>query len=418
MRIPQNLLAALAILAPYSLAQTPPALTTLYSFSGGSDGGSPYAAPLVSKSGTLYGTAPSGGSSSDGVVYALAGASGSSWTETVIHNFAGYPDDGQGPYSTLVSGLGGALYGTTSIGGFNGDGGVFAMIPPSSAGGAWREVLLYAFAGALINSDGAKPHAGLVVGANGVLYGTTASGGTNDNGTVFQVSPPVPPKKKWTETVLYRFTALNGDGAFPEAKLAIDSHGALYGTTASGGSGCGCGIVFKLTPPAAAGGAWTETILYSFAGASDGAYPESGLVFDSHGALYGTTYQGGPAGLGTVFQLSPPTSGSTWKKTTLYSFASGSDAAYPFAGVVFGPNGALYGTTVNGGTAGFGTVFELAPSTAAGGVWAETILYNFSGASDGGAPYAGVAFGKNGALYGATSTGGAAGHGSVFQLTF
>jgi uncharacterized repeat protein (TIGR03803 family) len=414
MRIPLNVLTALAIFAPYSIAQTPPALTTLYNFTGGADGGTPYAGLAVSKSGALFGTAYSGGSAF-GTVFELTNTAGS-WTQTVLHSFTGYPNDGGNSYSNLVMGKGGVLYGTTSTGGGIGAGAVFQLTPPSAAGGTWTETLVYSFGGVLGGHDGANPRAGVVIGANGVLYCTTARGGTQGNGTVFQLTPPTTPGGAWTETVLYRFTNLNGDGANPYGGLVI-KHGVLYGTTVAGGSGCGCGVVFKLTPPATTGGAWTETILYSFAGSSDGAYPEAGLVFGSNGALYGTTYQGGPAGLGTVFQLAPPAKGKAWTKTTLYSFTSGTDGAYPFAGLTFGTNGALYSTTLNGGTTGNGTVFELAPPAAAGGTWTESILYNFSGGSDGGAPYGGVAFDKNGVLYGATSAGGTGGHGTVFQLT-
>jgi uncharacterized repeat protein (TIGR03803 family) len=415
MRISRNILAALALWAPYGLAQSP-SLTTLYSFTG-SSGGGPYSSPVVNSSGVMYGAASNGGSSNDGVVYELAYVSGL-WTETVLHNFTGYPNDGQTPYGMLLSGKSGTLYGTSANGGSNGQGAVFAMIPPSSSGGAWTERLIYSFAGKQVHQDGSKPHGGVVAGAKGVLYGTTADGGANGGGTAFQLTPPATGKTRWTEAVLHRFTGANGDGSFPQAGLVIDSHGALYGTTEAGGSGCACGVVFQLTPPTTTGGAWTENILHSFAGSTDGAFPEAGLVMDSHGALYGTTYQGGPAGFGTVFQLTPPAApGMPWTMTTLYAFGTGGDAAYPFAGLVFGSNGALYGASISGGTLGQGAIFELAPPATAGGVWTESVLYSFSGASDGGAPYAGLVPGQNGTLVGTTSTGGSAGMGTVFQLT-
>jgi uncharacterized repeat protein (TIGR03803 family) len=416
MRINLKVLAALAIMAPFSVAQTPPELTTLYSFTGGAGGAAPYGGLAVSKSGTVYGTTENGGSPADGTVFELTEASGV-WTQAVIHNFMGYPNDGENPYGNLVLGKSGTLYGTTSGGGFTGSGSVFELIPSTTAGGAWTERAIYAFAGKSSGMDGANPRGGVTIGAGGTLYGTTSRGGLG-NGTVFQLTPPTKAGKAWKETVLYRFTNLDGDGAFPQAGLVIDKDGNLYGTTENGGSGCTCGVVFKLAPPASTGGAWTESILYSFAGASDGAYPEAGLIFGSNGALYGTTYQGGPAGLGTVFELAPPASSSeAWTLTTLYSFQGGTDGAYPFAGLVFGSTGALYGTTINGGTSGNGTVFELAPPSSAGGLWSESILYNFAGGSDGSIPYAGVVFGPGGALFGATTAGGSAGSGTVFQLT-
>jgi len=408
MRINLKLLTALVVCAPFSFAQS---LTTLYSFTGGADGATPYGGLVVSKGGAVYGTTYSGGSSAFGTVFELNNVSGS-WSQSVAHSFTGYPNDGSNPYDSLTMSSSGALYGTTSIGGI-GSGAVFEL---TRAGGAWTENLLYNFGGQSSGQDGAGPVAGVVIGAHGKLYGTTIKGGTMGNGTVFQLAPPAKPGRAWKETVLYRFTGLNGDGAFPEGGLVIGNNGTLYGTTENGGSGCACGIVFKLTPPTTKGGAWTETILYSFQGASDGAYPEGALVLAGNGSLYGTTYQGGPAGLGTVFELAPPASGGkTWTKTTLYSFLAGSDGAYPFAGLTPGSNGTLYGTTTAGGNTGNGTVFELTPPAAAGGAWTESILYSFSG-SDGSAPYAGVVFGNNGALYGATTAGGV-GSGTVFELT-
>jgi hypothetical protein len=173
--------------------------------------------------------------------------------------------------------------------------------------------------------------------------------------------------------------------------LIADATGALYGTTDfGGGTGCSCGTVFKLTPPATSGGPWTETVLYSFTGGSDGAFP-NGLIADASGALYGILGGGGTGcRCGTVFKLTPPTTaGGSWTETVLYSFTGGADGASPEAGVIADATGALYGTTVEGGgtvcaplpVPGCGTMFKLTPPGATGGPWTETVLHSFAGES-------------------------------------
>jgi hypothetical protein len=189
--------------------------------------------------------------------------------------------------------------------------------------------------------------ASLIADASGALYGTTMWGGGGGGcpprgcGTVFKLTPPSPGGGPWTETVLHSFTNVNGDGALPLAGLIFDASGALYGTTAyGGGTNCACGTVFKLTPPSPGGGPWTETVLHSFIGGSDGSEPLAGLIFDASGALYGTTLNGGGSGTncaastggcGTVFKLTPTTTttGTTWTESVLYSFTGGSDGGFP-----------------------------------------------------------------------------------------
>jgi uncharacterized repeat protein (TIGR03803 family) len=228
-----------------------------------------------------------------------------------------------------------------------------------------------------------------------------------------------------TENVLFSFTGANGAG--PDGSLVSDSQGNLYGTTLEGGSSSncpqGCGTLFKLAP--GTNGTWEETVLHSFAGGDDGVNPYAGLVFDSHGSLYGTTFFGGGTsctdsygdhGCGIVFMLSP--SGNDWKETILYRFKGGNngDGSGPFANVVFDTQGNLYGTTLNGGDQSClcGTVFELTSNS--DGTWKEKILHKFAGGSNDGAnPYGGVIFGAQGELYGTTYNGG--NYGTVFQLT-
>jgi uncharacterized repeat protein (TIGR03803 family) len=257
---------------------------------------------------------------------------------------------------------------TANMGGACGKGGVAfveSLLKKGQIAGQaqWTETDLYDFKGDTVEgeTDGSSPLAGVIADSKGALFGTTDIGGTSDNGTVFKLKPPVPPATTWTEKVLYSFTG-GSDGAFPEAGLIFDSQGALYGTTQSGGGPSQGGVVFKLTPPVPPATTWTETVLHRFKGAPDGANPQAGLIFDSKGALYGTTSNGGRLGNGTVFKLTPPVPPATkWTETVLYSFGEPPDGIIPLAGLIIDNNGALYGTTFQGGTAGHGTVFMVTP---------------------------------------------------------
>jgi uncharacterized repeat protein (TIGR03803 family) len=203
-----------------------------------------------------------------------------------------------------------------------------------------------------------------------------------------------------TENVLYSFQGGN-DGTNPSTGLVADSAGNLFGTTTEGGS-AGYGVVYELSPSQGVG--WTEAVIYSFQGA-DGAAPAAGLIFDQVGNLYGTTSTGGKYHVGTVFQLTP--SGGVWTETVLHSFTD-KDGSHPLASLVFDQAGNLYGTTLFGGATHNGTVFQLKLS---GGVWTETVLHNFTGRNDGIDPEAGLIVDQNGALYGTTMAG------NVFKLT-
>lgn len=172
---------------------------------------------------------------------------------------------------------------------------VFSLTPPSSAGRAWVETSIHDFAGSA-TGDGVSPSGGVTIGKGGVLYGTTQFGGAVGAGTVFSLSPPASPGGTWTETVLYSFTG-GSDGLSPSAGVAIGPSGVLYGTTAQGGlsnSLCdlNCGTLFSLTPPASPGGAWTKTTLHRFTGRSDGYAPSGGLLVAGE-LLIGTTEFGG-----------------------------------------------------------------------------------------------------------------------------
>jgi uncharacterized repeat protein (TIGR03803 family) len=329
-------------------------------------------------------------------------STGAAAQEKVLYNFLGV--NGTYPMAGLTFDAAGNLYGTTFGGGTSDAGTVFELTP--AAGGTWTEKVLHNFSH---GSDGGKPAAGLIFDGAGNLYGTTFGGGTSDAGTVFELTPAA--GGTWTETVLHNFGS-GTDGVYPQSGLIFDAAGNLYGTTFGGGT-YGGGTVFELTP--AAGGTWTEQVLHNFqiGTGADGHGPYAGLTFDATGNLYGTTNEGGTYGVGTVFKLTPA-AGGTWTETVLHNFGSGTDGFNPAAGLIFDGAGNLYGTTYNGGTPGYGTLFELTP--AAGGTWTEQVLHNFGSGTDGTNPVAGLIFDATGNLYGTTTAGGSNGGGTVFRF--
>jgi uncharacterized repeat protein (TIGR03803 family) len=323
-------------------------------------------------------------------------------TFKVIYTFTGGPDGGW-PTDTLIMDTAGNLYGTTLIGG-SGEGNG-AVVKLSKRGSAWVLTSSYQF------QNGANPYAGVVFGPDGSLYGTTYEGGSGRCGMVFRLAPPTQTPSNamngWTETVLYNFLG-GSDGCYPEfGDLIFDQSGNIYGTTANGGGQSNAGTVFKLSYSA---GAWTESLLHSFTGGSDGGYPISPVVFDQAGNLYGTTEDGGVYSQGTVFELTP--AGSGWTKKTLYSFQSRNDGASPYGGLILDRSGNLYGTTEEGGHLNWGgTFYKL---TSSGGSWSETVLYAFTGLAG---PMATLVMDAAGNLYGTTYEDGAYGYGAVFKLS-
>ena len=334
-------------------------------------------------------------------------------TYTVLHNFTG-AQDGAFPQAGLTMAPTGSLYGTAYQGGEYGYGSVFQL---RRSGSGWVFSPIYAFQG---GNDGYWPYARVIAGPNGSLYGTTAEGGGGGCnlygcGTVFNLQPPLATVCRnvlcgWTKTVLYRFTGFQ-DGYVPLGDLIFDQTGNLYGT-ASDGSFPSLGTVYKLTPSY---GYWTEDTLHTFTEGSDGTGPNSGVVFDTAGNLYGTTSTGGGGCFGNlcgaVYELSP--SGSGWTETILYAFQGGTDGQSPIGGVIFDPAGNLYGTTSTGGAGGGGTAFELSPS---GNSWTFNLLSSFSGGYGAG-PLASLTRDMAGNLYGTTAGAGTYQHGSVFRLT-
>jgi uncharacterized repeat protein (TIGR03803 family) len=407
--------------------------TVLYSFTGGADGGYPYSGVIRDSAGNFYGTTTYGGAANLGVVYKVD-ATGH---ETVLHSFTGAADGGH-PNAGLILDAKGNLYGTAVNSGVGFGGVVFRLDPMGN------ETVLHSFSG----EDGVEPYGGLIGDGEGNLYGTTFYGGTSNNGVVYKLDA------KGNETVLYNFTG-GADGGEPQVGVIRDAEGNLYGTTLVGGTGdCpfGCGVVFKLNAsgqqsvlhtftggadgangyadpglirdaegnlygatsngggPASAGvvfeldPAGQESVLYTFPGGSDGANPHSGVTGDGKGNLFGTTYSGGPASAGVVYQVD-----AMGHETILYRFTGGADGKNPTAGVIPDSAGNLYGTTVYGGI-GYGVVYRV---NAAGN---ETVLHAFTGGADGAYPYAGVIRDSEGNLYGTASAGGQANAGVVYKV--
>jgi uncharacterized repeat protein (TIGR03803 family) len=384
-------------------------------------------------------------------LFLCAARSAQAQTETVLYNFTG-GSDGGGPRSSLTSDGAGNLYGTTYAGGASGAGTVFELSPNGQGG--WNETVLYNFCSALNCSDGGYTASYVLFDASGNLYGTAYNGGAYLYGVVFELSPRA---GGWTESVLYNFTG--GSDAGPTNGLIMDSAGNLYGLTNPAiGYGGGAGTVFELSP---SGGGWTKqdiytvdnaygaltmdgsgnifgttlanvfelspngnggwntAVIHTFAGApKDGNDPYAGVVLDKAGNVYGATGIGGAKNAGTVYKLSPVTSGKkkgTWKEKILYSFKSnGKDGIAPLK-IVFDMAGNIYGTTNGGGKTSDGTVFELVAPVGKGG-YKEKVLWSFNG-TDGNQPVDGLILDSLGNLYGTTYEGGSANNGVVFEVT-
>jgi uncharacterized repeat protein (TIGR03803 family) len=349
--------------------------TVLHSFAGGQDGADPQTGVTLDSAGNLYGTTTSGGASYAGTVYEVAVTG----IESVLYSFTGGAD-GLFPSSGLVRDSAGNLYGTTSNGGPSGVGVLFKISP---SGG---ETVLDGFT----FTDGDVPSATPVLDSAGNLYGTTEYGGAANNGVVYEVSA------SGQETVLYTFPGDVG-GADPIAGVIEDSAGNLYGTAYSGGP-ANAGVVYKLDPKG------REDVLHSFKGGQDGAGPYAGVIRDSAGNLYGTTTYGGSANLGVVYKID-----TTGQETVLHSFSGGNDGANPYAGVITDSAGNLYGTTYYGGTANAGVVYKVDPTGN------ETVLYSFTGGADGNHPQAGL-LEYAGNFIGTTQLGGVNGVGVVYEI--
>jgi uncharacterized repeat protein (TIGR03803 family) len=378
----------IALLAAVSVANAQ--LTTLYNFKGTPDGWAPIAGVARDAKGNLYGTTDDGGANGVGCVFKLA----PDGTESLLYGFTPTGLDGHNPYAGLVRDKKGNLYGATLYGQYNIS---YGTIFKADSKGNYS--VLYSFTG---GADGADPYGeNLILDPAGNLYGTGYSGGTAELGVVFEITA------SGTEKVLHSFTG-GTEGERPFAGVIRDKAGNLYGTTVDGGTGSctspygnGCGTVYKLAPDG------TLTTLWSFTGGNDGSYPHGALLLDKKGNLYGTTTSGGPANVGTVFEI---VGGKPNAIKVLHPFTSGTDGASPYAGLAMDKLGNLYGTTEFGGAANQGTVFQIDSK-----YLTETILWTFSG-PDGAQPTSQLIVDKVGSLYGTTSGGGASGAGTVFKL--
>jgi uncharacterized repeat protein (TIGR03803 family) len=413
----KNSLAATAILLTFLCAASQIAaaqtLTTLYAFQSATDAVGPSTPLIFDAAGNLYGASADGGTSlcaygnGCGTIFELSPptASGGAWTETILYSFKGNTD-GWSPNGQLVIDKGGNLYGTTFWGGQPvtgcdgfGCGIVFQLKPPSSPGGAWTKRELHRFTG---GTDGGNP-AALVLGANGILYGTTDTGGAYGSGNAYSIEA-----SNGTQTVLYSFGAYAGDAYSPYG-LMRDSSNNLYGTSTYGGA-YGLGAIFELSPPSAGGGAWTEAILYSSKNNSVTGYePGPSLIQDYQGSIWGTMSLGGTNTYGNIYRLHPPTTGSNWQYSDIYNFAAGVSS---YGMVLNRANRTFYGTTIY--SDGF---FQLTPPASPGGSWTYSEIYTFAAdGSEGGDPFEAPVLDAAGNLYGTTEDFGPYGYGTVYEL--
>jgi uncharacterized repeat protein (TIGR03803 family) len=370
-------------------------LITLYSFTGGDDGGSPYAGLVQGADGSFYGTTWNGGTNNLGTVFQITSAS------AFVSLFSFAKTNGAHPWAGLIQGTNGYLYGTTQNWGTNGNNGTIFSL--TTNGTVFNP--LVSFAG----NNGQEPSGALVQGSDGNFYGTTQIGSPSDLGTVFKLTA------SGTLNPLILFNSTTTNGSQPYDALVQGKDGGLYGTTSLGGANSE-GTVFRVTTQ----GGFTNLHVFTAINSGtniDGAVPYAGLVQGRDGNFYGTTANAGTNGNGTIFKI---TTNGTF--TCLYSFtaldpntSTNTDGANPRGGLVQGRDGNFYGTTLNGGTSDNGTIFQITPTGTL------TSLYSFSGLDDGANPYAGLVEGTDGSFYGTTSTGGqsdGSGAGTVFQLVF
>lgn len=408
--LPSSICKFVALLAALTLAlgaQAADKYTIVRNFNSGSGGTFPAGNLLRDSAGNLYGTASQGGSHNAGTIFEMTPKSGGGFTFTTLYQCSS--SDCLLPEGSLVMDSVGNLYGVTLFDR------VFRL---SKNGSAWSVTILYDF--------GAEPAptSPVVLDSAGNLYGINPAGGASNLGYVFELTPT---SSGWSLTDLHDFRGTDGAASSSNiqnqlAGLTFDDAGNLYGATVAGGSSTncsgGCGVAFQLKNSS---GVWTETVVHSFTG-KDGANPISSLTIDSTGNLYGTTSAGGSSGFGVAYKIEPVSGG--WQNHILHNFSGAHlDGEYPDSALVMDSLGNLYGTTESGGgdhqscqvqsDFGCGMVFELSPY---GAQWKETILKAFSGRNDGAFPQ-GVVLDPQGNVYGAAQGGGSLFDGLVFQLT-
>lgn len=379
----RNLLATLVAIIAIGSISVSAQTLTTLHSFNGADGQSPESALLQGSDGNFYGTTPFGGAHAEGTVFKIDPAG----TLTTLHSFSGSPTDGAVPIGGLVQGNDGNFYGTTASGGTFFQGTVFRMTSSGSV------TVLHSFNSFL--GEGAVPIGGLVQGSDGNFYGTTAVGGDRFQGTVFQIDAA------GNLTTLHSFSGSPNDGANPIATLIQGTDGNFYGATPSGGQHFQ-GVVYRISQ----GGPFA--VLHSFAGSpAEGGVPFAALVQGNDGDFYGTTAIGGTQFKGTVFKID-----AAGTLTTLHSFTgSNAEGANPAGALVQGTDGNFYGTTVLGGTDHRGTLFSIDTT---GNL---TTLHSFAGSPNEGAlPFAGLVQGTDGHFYGATASGGTHDGGTIFTF--
>jgi uncharacterized repeat protein (TIGR03803 family) len=377
-------------------------------------------AALISDSaGNLYGTTNFGGeyvnNAVSGTVFELSRDENGGMKQRILYNFTGGADGGY-PYASLVFDKLGNLYGTTASGGnlacLNGCGVVFELTP--NGDGSWRETVLHTFDG----NDGGQPLGPVSFDADGTLYGTTSAYGYlgyncwSGCGYIFQMKPHS--DGNWTFENIYQFQG-NEDAGNPQSQLVFDKQGNLYGT--AGWNVVFPEVVFEL---AHSDGSWQFHLLHSFPGCPncDTFGVLSGVALDSKGNLYGTIPVTGKYSAGFLYELTPTP--ERWKLNIVHQFTNGNDGGFPFAVPVLDSAGNLYGTTSGGGLQspncsyyGCGVAYKFSPSH---GGWNESVLYYFKGQNDGGSPEAGLWLDGSADAFGTTYYGGSRGYGVAFRV--
>ena len=395
------LFAVVPCFASLAHAQT---FSVIHNFTGGADGAGPRTGVTINK-GALYGTTFQGGSGNTGAIYQIK-KNGDNWVTVPVFNFPADGSGGTSPWGRVLFGQDGHIYGTTYQGGPNNNGVVFSLTPPSSVCKTvncqdfWKEQVLHSFG---VFGDGHYPTGDLLWDQQGNIYGTTNSGGSSyDVGAVYEMTPS---QNGWTESLAYAFGD-RPDPWGPDSGVISDANGNLFGTSTNGGTN-NTGTVFELKYVVGVG--WTETTLYNFLNEDDGSGPFGGLVMDGSGNLFGTTVVGYHGVRDwTIFELSP--AGDTWTYKLLYT---GTGAIGPVKSLAMDAAGNLYGTTAGGGSYYAGNVFKLS-NTENG--WVYTSLYDFTGGNDGHEPVSNVSIDTDGTLYGTASYGGLYNQGVVWMI--
>lgn len=399
-----NLLATSAVAGLAALPAGAATTQVIYSFGGDEDGEYADTDLVRDASGNLYGSTVLGGEHGSGTVWQLHPNGDGTWTHSVLYSFTGGADGGE-PYKGVTLDGQGNLYGTAVTGGGGVcEGGCGVAYKLVNNGGSWTQSVIHAFQG---TDDGQGPGARLTLDDSGHVYGMAPTGGAYGAGTIYEMKPRNNGGYKFK--VIHAFTG-GKDGSGGSAGALVLRGGSLYGAATAGGKN-GEGTIYQLESKP--GGGWQFHGLYAFKGEPNAGFPYGGLAFDGLGNIFGTTYYAGADDAGTVYQLSD--TGHGWRERVLYSFTGGADGFGSIANVVFDTAGNIYGTTSEGGAAGMGVIFKLTPG--ANHSWSESVAHNFAGPPDGAFAYNGMVGDGAGNFYGATVHGGADDEGAIYEFT-